>query len=297
MNIQNLQIKRSQILSEASTLLSGGLKTEEYRTKHLELITEADALEQDILNLRTIANIRGERLIEQEAEAKAAAVVVTPEEKRSKINRAWQGYLTGENGAEFRDILTASSGADGAALIPEEFNRNYLAMAAKYYAPLLQFCNVIPTNRPVNQVSASDSAAGLSVIAEGAVSPEVDPTFGVATIFHDLFSAGMIKYSNQLASDSGFDLEAFLNRLVAKRVGLGLQSIITTGRDTSGNALTNNPGLLSFATVGTTTTSLAAGIALDDIFNLYDAFSGTDDGYLVGPSAPGRCMQRHVPHC
>src|ERR1700729_4076627 len=95
MNIQNLQIKRSQILSEATVLLTRGLKTEEDRTKHLELISEADGLEQDILSLRTIANIRGERLIEQEAEAKAAAVVVTPEEKRSKINHAWRGYLTG----------------------------------------------------------------------------------------------------------------------------------------------------------------------------------------------------------
>jgi HK97 family phage major capsid protein len=93
----------------------------------------------------------------------------------------------------------------------------------------------------------------------------------------DLFSAGQIRYSNELRDDSAFDLEQFLSSLASIRYGRGVESILTRGVDSGGTATPNNPGLLNLATVATTTATLAAGVAFTDLVKLFDSI---DAAYL-----------------
>ena len=118
-----------------------------------------------------------------------------------------------------------------------------------------------------------DSGNGLTLLVEGISTPvpEVDPTFSSVVVATDLFTAGQIRFSNQLAADSAFDLETFLTGLADVRYGRGLERILTLGTDSSGTATPNNPGLLSVAIVGQTTATLAAGVGFPDLVKLYDS--------------------------
>jgi len=189
-----------------------------------------------------------------------------PEQRRTKLNSAWRSYLKGAVDVripEHRDILTSTSGADGGALIPQEFN-DFVAQSLKYFAPLTQYVRTrnSTNGRPVKVSRVDDTANGMNLIAEGSTASiaEADPTFSSSTVFLDLFSTGQTRYSNELLQDSEFDLVQFLTNLASSRYGRGLERILTRGLDSSGNATPNNPGMVSLAGVGNTTATLSGGI-------------------------------------
>ena len=87
----------------------------------------------------------------------------------------------------------------------------------------------------------------------------------------DLLSSGITRFSNQLLSDSYFDLEQLLTNLTASRVGRGIEKLLTLGLDQSGTATPNNAGLLSIAQTATTTATIAGGIGWTDLVNVFDS--------------------------
>ena len=87
----------------------------------------------------------------------------------------------------------------------------------------------------------------------------------------DLFSPGTIRFAKELAQDSFFDLEKVLTNLSSKRIGRGIETLLTTGLDSAGTTTPNNPGLLNIAQTATTTSALAGGIGWLDITSTFDA--------------------------
>jgi HK97 family phage major capsid protein len=99
----------------------------------------------------------------------------------------------------------------------------------------------------------------------------------------DTTTAGLVKVSFQELEDSSFDLDAFIRRSFGIRYARGLEKAITLGTDSAGTALPNQAsgGILGAATVGTTTSTLAAGIGWDDLTAAYGAL---DPAYVVNAS-------------
>jgi len=207
------------------------------------------------------------------------------EERRDQINRAFREYArTGK--LEARDLLTTSD-ATGGALIPQDFYPE-LTNAAKYYGPIALKVKQKVTNNngaPMKVSLANDTANGLTLVAtEGTSSPaETDPSFQSKLLGVDTVTGGLVKISFEEMADSSFNLDTAIRDYFGIRYGRGMEAAVTLGKDSAGTTLPNQSsgGLLGAATVGTTTATLAGGIAWTDIVNLF----GSLDPAYSGPNA------------
>jgi HK97 family phage major capsid protein len=273
------QIKATQLRHAEQTLTAKGAKSPEYIAAKRELDETQDTIDMLGKIDRTLGSNRS-----TPAPVVAAPAIITSDDKqvrRAKLNAAWRSFLMSnpDQSVERRDILSNSD--SGAALVPQEFSAGFLAQALKYYAPLTQYTRVkwlgVGQGRMVKIPSATDTSHGLTLITEGSTNPETDPAFTSFTVDSDLLSAGQIKFSWQLLSDSGFDLENLLTELASIRVGRGYESILTNGLDSTGAATPNNPGIVSVAQVAVTTSTLASGVTFTNLVDLFDAL---DPAYL-----------------
>jgi HK97 family phage major capsid protein len=148
-----------------------------------------------------------------------------------------------------------------------------LTSALKIYFPVLDYANVVYSSRSVKATKVDDTANGLTLIAtEGDSLIEADPTFASILVDLDNLSLGIQKFSNELLSDSYWDLEKLIGSLLASRYARGLQKAVTLGLDSAGTALPNSSGgLIALAQVATTTSTIASSIGWADLVATYDA--------------------------
>jgi len=209
------------------------------------------------------------------------------EQRKKRFSKAFQQYAIRGSvhavDAEYRDLLTTSD-TTGGAFIAQEFE-GVLHEARKFYGPVSEKVaqKVTDNNGAPMKISYSnDTANGLTLLStEGTSSPaETDPGFRSALLSVDTTTAGLVKVSFQELEDSSFDLDAFIRRSFGIRYARGLEKAITLGTDSAGTALPNQAsgGILGAATVGTTTSTLAAGIGWDDLTAAYGAL---DPAYVV----------------
>jgi HK97 family phage major capsid protein len=211
----------------------------------------------------------------------------TGEEQRDRINRAFRSYArTGRIAEEHRDLLTTSD-ATGGALIPQEFFPE-LVNALKFFGPIASKVKQRITDSngaPLKVSLGNDTTNGLVLLGtEGTSGPaETDPTFQSKLLGVDTVTGGLVKISFEEMADSSFSLDTAIRDYFGMRYGRGLEVAITTGKDSAGTTLPNQSagGLLGAATVGTTTATVAAGIAWKD---LVATFAALDPAYCITPS-------------
>jgi HK97 family phage major capsid protein len=279
--IAELNTRRNSLLATATALVSAGLKSAEDKQEHRRLVAEIDDVQQHIDQLVLIERKLPNLPTVQLPPATKAEAMNSPEVRRAKLNSAWRSYLEGrldQRVQEHRDIFENTS-SDGAAIIPTDFQNEFIAEALKLYAPLALYVRRRDSSngRPVTVSSVDDRANGLTLTVEGQPVPEADPSFSSATVFTDPLTTGQIKYSIRLLDESDFSFVDLLKSLASSRIGRGLERILTRGRDTAGTVTPNNPGLISIASTGVTTTSLSSGVQFGDLVNLFDSL---DAAYL-----------------
>lgn len=259
----------------------------ERRSKFDELNGKVDQLEEDIKRAKTIERLDAEgRSFERSPRpAIGDGGAYASETRKNKLNRAWRSYMRdgyGALNAEQRDLLTTSD-ATGGALIPQDFMPE-LMNALKFYGPIATKVKqriTDGTGRPLKVSLGNDTANGLVLLGtEGNSTPqETDPAFSSTILNVDTVSGGLVKISFEELADSQFDMDSLIREYFAVRYGRGMETAVTTGKDSKGNVLPNQAagGLLGVAEVGQTTTSLADGIGWDD---LTAAYSALDPAYV-----------------
>lgn len=272
--IANLTHRKNKLIAEATSLIQEhGLGTSERKEQHRKLLAEIDIIQGDLDMLTHI-----ERSLPADFHAQApvpAPVVIRNErqesaERRANLNSAWRAYITGKQTEETRTLLTTTGGG---ATVGVEFN-DFSVASLKAYAPLMNFVRFRNSynGRAVRSSVTTDTGNGMSYVPEGASVPEIDPgSIGLTLISTDTLSAGIQKFSTQLASDATFDLTEFLTGLSSVRYGRGIQRAITLGTDQSNTSLPNNPGLVNIASVAVTTGSLASNVTFPNIADLYES--------------------------
>jgi HK97 family phage major capsid protein len=309
---------RSIYLSQLSQfVIQGKEDTEAYRTLNQSL----SDLDQDIAMLSKIEAKMSEAGMEatraMPAQVATAAATAAQDAVRSTISSLYSGIglsaderrhrsnvalrsmlLNGRNPnlAEQRDLLTTNDVAGG-ALVPQAYD-DVLLQNQKWFAPLLGFVKLCKdrTGNPVKAAWVDDVSNGLTLIQEGVttLSEGPDPVFHSQIVTPDLFNAGYVRVARELISDSNFDFGQLINDLALTRYYRGLEKVLTLGTDSHGTTTPNNPGILSAATVGTTTSTIAAGVGWDDVVALFTSLdkafrptavwqlsSGTE-AYLLG---------------
>jgi HK97 family phage major capsid protein len=272
--------KKNSLIADATMLVQSGLRSAEQKAEYAKVLAAIDDADEMISMLKRLEAFLPSPVATPVAPATRTRE--TKKQRRAKVNSAWRSYLQGqydERIKEQRDLLTSSDG-QGAAVVPQEFS-GFLSETMKLYAPLFNYANVRPTTdaRGIKICRVDDSTHGITLLTEGSATPlpEVDPTFSSSVVNVDLFTSGITRFSNQLLSDSDFDLEQLLSNLTSSRIGRGIEKLLTLGLDQSGTATPNNPGLLSIAQTATTTGAIASGIGWVDIISTFDAL---DAAYL-----------------
>ena len=163
-----------------------------------------------------------------------------------------------------RNALQIGTDSEGGYLVPDEFERT-LVEALEDENIFRTLANVITTSsgdRKIPVVATKGTAAWID--EEGTI-PESDDSFGQVSI--GAYKLGtLIKVSEELLNDSVFDLEAYISREFARRIGNKEEEAFFTG-DGSGKPT----GILAAtggAQVGVTTAS-ATSITMDEVLDLF----------------------------
>ena len=163
---------------------------------------------------------------------------------------------------EGMNALQVGTDSEGGYLVPDEFERT-LVEALEEQNIFRTLAHVIQTSSGDRKIPVVASKGSASWVDEEGAIPESDDSFGQVSI--GAYKLGtMIKVSEELLNDSVFDLEAYISREFARRIGNKEEEAFFTG-DGTGKPL----GVLAEtggAEVGVTAAGAAAFTA-DEIFD------------------------------
>ena len=162
------------------------------------------------------------------------------------------------------NALQIGTDTEGGYLVPDEFE-NTLVEALEEENIFRQMANIIQTSSGDRKIPVVATKGTASWMDEEGAYPESDDSFGQVSI--GAYKLGtMIKVSEELLNDSVFDLQSYITREFARRIGSREEEAFFTGNGT-GKPL----GILAAtggAETGITAASATA-VTADELIDLY----------------------------
>lgn len=189
----------------------------------------------------------------------------------SKKGRASNEYksafwkaMRNKNSFDVHNALQVGTDSEGGYLVPDEFEQT-LIQALEEENIFRTLAKVITTSSGDRKIPVVASKGTASWVEEEGVIPEADDAFGQVSLgVYKL--ATMIKVSEELLNDSVFNLEAYIAKEFARRIGAKEEEAFFVG-DGSGKPT----GIFSAtggAQLGVTTAS-ATTITVDEVIDLF----------------------------
>jgi len=182
----------------------------------------------------------------------------------AEYKRAFWNAMRGKRTADIQNALQVGEDTEGGYLVPDEFERT-LVEALEEENIFRQLANVITTSSGDRKIPVVASKGTASWVDEGGQIPESDDSFGQVSI--GAFKlATMIKVSEELLNDSVFNLERYIAKEFARRIGAKEEEAFFVG-DGSGKPT----GILAATgggQIGVTTAGSTA-ITLDEMLDLF----------------------------
>ena len=241
-----------------------------------EDVTTYEKMEADVVNLGKEIN----RLERQEALDRELNLPVNqpltgkpgapdPEAKKGRSsheykNSFWKAMRNKSVSHEIYNALQVGADSEGGFLVPDEFERT-LVEGLEEQNIFRTLANVITTSSGDRKIPVVASKGTAAWIDEEAAYPESDDAFAQVSI--GAYKLGtMIKVSDELLNDNVFNLEAYISKEFARRIGAKEEEAFFVG-DGVGKPVgifAENGG----ATLGITSASAAA-ITADEVMDLY----------------------------
>jgi HK97 family phage major capsid protein len=287
---RELRTQWKEKLTAARTLRDRGAKTPEERARLRELVTDCKRLRQRIDDIESsmMGPIRGD-------EADGGG---NRDAGQDEYRRAFQQYLRfGREGmaeearailnqrrapVEQRDMFTGGSGAgipgvsSGGFFVPVGFVQDVI-QTMRYSGPMVDESvtglMVTDVGNILPYPSENDSSVTGERIGEGQQVTDVDVSLGQILFGAYKYSTRMVKVSIELLEDSAFDLESFLTREFALRLGRSLNMDFTLG---TGSANSQPQGIIP-ATLASGTLLTATGSSTNDGTSAGGNSVGSDD--------------------
>lgn len=233
-----------------------------------------DKMEADVVALgKEIDRLERQSAIDAElSKATSQPITNTPakgtEEKTGRASadykRAfWNAMRSQKPKYEVLDALQVGTDSEGGFLTPDEFERQ-LVQGLEEQNMFRTLANVIHTSSGDRKIPVVASKGTAAWIDEEAAYPESDDSFAQVTIgAHKL--ATLIKCSEELLNDSVFNMEAYIAKEFARRIGAKEEEAFFTG-DGTGKPV----GILAAtggAQLGVTTASATA-LTADEVMDL-----------------------------
>ena len=240
-----------------------------------EDVAAYEKMEADVVNLgKEIDRLERQAALDAELNkpvntpitGKPAAV--SAEEKTGRASAEyrksfWNAMRAKNLSMDVAGALQVGTDSEGGYLVPDEFERT-LIEALEEENILRSLAHVIQTSSGDRKIPVVATKGTASWVDEEGAIPESGDSFGQVTI--GAYKLGtMIKVSEELLSDSVFDLEAYISREFARRIGSKEEEAFFTG-DGTGKPL----GVLAEtggAEIGVTAN--AAAFTADEIFDLF----------------------------
>lgn len=186
-----------------------------------------DKMEADVVSLgKEIDRLERQAAIDMElANPTSAPIKSQPEkmgeEKTGRASAAYQSAfwanMRGSSTPDIRNDLKIGSDPEGGYLVPDEFEQT-LVEALEDEDIFRKYATIITTSSGDRKIPLVATKGEASWVEEEGKIPESDDTFGQITIgAHKL--ATLIKVSEELLNDSAFNMESYISRAFAKRIG------------------------------------------------------------------------------
>ena len=176
----------------------------------------------------------------------------------------WNAMRSKMPGREVMNALQIGTDSEGGYLVPDEYERT-LVEALEEENIFRQMARVIQTSSGDRKIPVVAAKGSASWIDEEGAYEESDDTFGQVSI--GAYKLGtMIKVSEELLNDSVFDLEGYIAREFARRIGAKEEEAFFTGNGTG-----RPTGILADtggADVGITAAAAAA-VTVDEVIDLF----------------------------
>lgn len=231
-----------------------------------------DRMEQEVMDLgKQIDRLERQAAIDAEL-AKATSTPITnqPNGKAdgdSKQGRAsdeykrafWNG-MRNKMSYEVQNALSIGTDSEGGYLVPDEYERK-LVQSLEDEVFFRSLANVIKTSSGDRKIPIVTSKGEAAWIDEGGQFPESDDSFGQTSIGAYKL-ATMIKVSDELLNDSVFNIENYISKEFARRIGTKEEEAFFVG-DGKGKP----EGLFGSADLGVTAATV--NITFDDVMDLF----------------------------
>ena len=172
--------------------------------------------------------------------------------------------MKNKNSYEIQNALQVGTDSEGGYLVPDEFERT-LIDALQEENVFRQLANVIMTSSGDKKIPVVAAKGSASWVDEEGVIPESDDAFGQVSIGAYKL-ATMIKVSEELLNDSVFNLEQYIAKEFAKRIGSKEEEAFFIG-----DGIGKPTGIFNATGgggIGVTTASASA-ITMDELMDLF----------------------------
>lgn len=286
MNTQNMQAlreRRSVLAKDIHDLLDknpGNQWKPEHQEKYDAGMAEIDTINaeekrrQDVADRIATAHIHA-------ASSDATARSVRDKGGASIYNRWLRGgdrAITAEEWASIRATMSTTTGSEGGYTVQTEVAKS-VADALKAFGGMREVSTVIQTSGvgDMNFPTSDGTSETGELIGQNTTATAADPTFGVVTIATYKFSSKIVAAPFELLQDTSVDIESFINKRLAERLGRITNTYFTTGTGTA-----QPRGIVTASSVGKTgTTGQTVTVIFDD---LVDLIHSVDPEYRKSPS-------------
>lgn len=292
--IQELREQRAKLIQNAKLIIEAADErdlTEEEQAQFDSMMAQADQLEEEVDTAERKQRLfNAENNLRKSSRAVPAVVRTSEKETRSlfpEVVRQWLTYGTKAHcptpdvfraadnmGVNFGsnyltiDLRTQTKTNNvGGYTVPQDFG-DKIVEHLKYFCPIRNYATVIQTaNGQALPFPTNDDSSNLaSIIGEASEVTETDTSFDQKTLGAYNYKT-MVRLSLELLQDSKFNLEDYLSRMLAMRIGRKQEADFIIG-----NGSSKPTGLVYSASSGVTswTTTFA---------NLVSLFYGVDPAY------------------
>ncbi|MDA8227046.1 MAG: phage major capsid protein [Desulfitobacterium hafniense] len=233
-----------------------------------------EKMEADVVNLgKEIDRLERQQSIDIEL-SKPVSTPITNKPARtgeSKTGRATDEYrqafwraMRNKNAFDVQNALQIGTDSEGGYLVPDEFERTLIEYLEEENI-FRQLAKVITTSSGDKKIPVVATKGTASWVDEEGAIPESGDTFGQVSIGAYKL-ATMIKVSEELLNDSVFNLESYIAKEFARRIGTKEEEAFFIGDGTGKpTGIFNATG---GATLGITAASATA-ITVDEVMDLF----------------------------
>ncbi len=173
----------------------------------------------------------------------------------------WNALRTKNPNVEVLNALSIGTDSEGGFLVPDEYERTLISGLDETNI-MRTLAHIITSSSGEKKIPVVAGNGSASWVDEGATIPDSDDSFNQVNLgAHKL--ATLIKISEELLNDSAFNMEQYIAREFARRIGAAEEEAFLVGSGTG-----RPTSIVDSAQVGVTTASGTA-ITADEILDLY----------------------------